>query len=69
MESCALLRFSLAKRNAAGDAFWIHPVVRLWTRERIGSRSRQTKTQEALVLCDKIVKIYSSDRVCRNSVA
>src|SRR5258705_13945393 len=54
MESRAeLFRFSLAKRNASNDAFWIHPVVHLWARERLDTQSQQTKTQEALILCGR----------------
>ena len=57
MESRAeLFRFSLAKRNASSDAFWIHPVVHLWARERISARSQKKKMQEALLLFNRILK-------------
>ncbi|KAI5842037.1 hypothetical protein BZA05DRAFT_208713 [Tricharina praecox] len=55
-----LFRISLARRNGSRDAFWIHPVVHLWARERLDARSQQTKAQEALILCGRISKDYNA---------
>jgi tetratricopeptide (TPR) repeat protein len=57
MDSLAeLFSFSLAKRKASEDAFWIHPVVQNWARERLESQSKQKKAEEAVVLCGRIYR-------------
>ena len=51
-----LFSFSLAKRKASLDAFWIHPVVHFWARERLNTQEKQRKAQEALILVGGISK-------------
>jgi tetratricopeptide (TPR) repeat protein len=57
MDSLAeLFSFSLAKRKASQDAFWIHPVVHSWARERLDTHLNQKKAEEAIILFGGIVK-------------
>jgi hypothetical protein len=62
MDSLAeLFSFSLSKRKALEDAFWIHPVLHNWARERLEPQSTQKKAGEAVILCGRIA-IHRDDK-------
>ncbi|KAF8241211.1 hypothetical protein K440DRAFT_11140, partial [Wilcoxina mikolae CBS 423.85] len=50
-----LFSFSLARRKASEDAFWIHPVVHMWARERLDTHLKAQKTEEAVILCGRVL--------------
>ena len=51
-----IFSLSLARRKASDDAFWIHPLVHAWARERLDSQTKQKKTKEAVIVCGQFRK-------------
>jgi hypothetical protein len=65
MDSLAeLFSFSLAKRKASEDAFWIHPVVHNWARERLDSQVMQKKAEEAVIACGRLFMHDNDKQPC-----
>jgi hypothetical protein len=65
MDSLAeLFSFSLAKRKASEDAFWIHPVVHNWACERLDSQIMQKKAEEAVIVCGRLFMQDNDKQPC-----